>query len=126
MMRTSSFSSVRGRLGGRWVVVGQGGAGRGLPHQGCTWPPDSLHCTTLHCITTPTVKSDMAPKGEAHSLWNAGGKGGGDLLLEITYRPARLGEQMYETLAGGQVLASGRARKGLAGGGWRSWSWSRQ
>ncbi|GBF93193.1 hypothetical protein Rsub_05925 [Raphidocelis subcapitata] len=39
-------------------------------------------------------------QGEAHSLWNAGGEGGGDLLLEATFRPAGKGEAFYETLAG--------------------------
>ncbi|KAI8470608.1 MAG: hypothetical protein J3K34DRAFT_251797 [Monoraphidium minutum] len=39
-------------------------------------------------------------QGEAHALWNAGGEGGGDLVLEVTFRPARRGEALYETLAG--------------------------
>lgn len=35
-------------------------------------------------------------------LFNAGGGANGtDLLLEVTYTPARHGEQLFETLAGG-------------------------
>lgn len=35
-------------------------------------------------------------------LFNAGGGANGtDLLLEITFTPARHGEQLFETLAGG-------------------------
>jgi hypothetical protein len=52
--------------------------------------------------STHATPPPLAPfPGEAHSLWNAGGEGGGDLLLEVTYRPAGKGEAMYETLAGG-------------------------
>lgn len=41
--------------------------------------------------------------GESHLLFNAGGGSNGtDLLLEITFKPARHGEQLFETLAGEQ------------------------
>lgn len=39
--------------------------------------------------------------GESHVLFNLGGGANGtDLLLEVTYTPARHGEQVFETLAG--------------------------
>jgi hypothetical protein len=38
-------------------------------------------------------------------LFNAGGGANGtDLLLEVTYTPARHGEQLFETLAGECVV----------------------
>jgi hypothetical protein len=44
-------------------------------------------------------------------LFNAGGGANGtDLLLEITFTPARHGEQLFETLAGGRSM---RASVGL-------------
>lgn len=43
----------------------------------------------------------MHPAGESHMLFNlGGGVNGTDLLLEITFTPARHGEQLFETLAG--------------------------
>lgn len=59
-----------------------------LPHQ---WARHLRGCA--NCL-------HAAHAGEAHSLWNSGGQGGGDLLLEVTFRPARQGEALYETLSG--------------------------
>jgi hypothetical protein len=49
--------------------------------------------------------------GEAHSIWNAGGPDGGDLVVDVTLRPAGAGEAFLETLAGvckrgGNVIVS--------------------
>jgi hypothetical protein len=54
------------------------------------------------CPLLPTINLIVGAAGESHMLFNLGGGANGtDLLLEVTYTPARHGEQVFETLAGG-------------------------
>eukprot|EP00775_Hariotina_reticulata_P004076 gene4076-4323_t len=51
--------------------------------------------------------------GEAHALFNAGGGSSGqNLLLEVTFKPARHGEALFETMAGVRLADDGSSGLG--------------
>lgn len=62
--------------------------------------PSSNRCHVM-AVRIAQLRCCCDAPGEAHTLFNAGGGvNGSDLLLEVTFTPARHGEQLFETLAG--------------------------
>ncbi len=42
----------------------------------------------------------VLPKNRMHTVWNAGGRDGADLLMRVTFAPAGVNDKFWPTLAG--------------------------
>lgn len=98
LIRPQAYGVIRGKPGSEaphyhihqeeHIKVKQGKLGYFIGHQ--------THAQAAEPGEEVTIKP-----GEGHTLFNAGGGvNGSDLLLEITFTPARHGEQLFETMAG--------------------------